>query len=596
MIVKKAIIISCYRSGKQRIRSCHLLLAIYHLPLATLKVVISILMCIGILWACAYKVGPSGGPEDKTPPEILYTFPAPDSTNIDTLPYIEFRFSEAVDKSSINNQIWLLPELPNGYELQWKGNKTLRIILNDTLEKDQTYIFTIGTGVRDLRRNSLKSPFTLPFSTGAEIDHGEIQGKLFDKKPQGIFLYSYQKSDTFSANMVFDRKPRYYSQADNSGNYRLKYLNEADYRVYALEDVNGDRKYTMQTDRIGIPFKDVTIDSQQMQHQDINFYLIREDTTRPELRRVDALNNRVVEITFSEPLHPRQAFAVEIEDSTDHTELPVIVSALEIDEPNRLRVYTQKQNDVKYHGILTAVQDTAGNFSAGDSIEFYFLGDAEPDTTQPQLKSIEPPNNTKTVNYDAIIELTFSPPVDSSSLKKAAHLFTADSLDTLPVNGKWQFESLLQPHFIPDTLLKGNQTYQIQINLSELKTIFSEAYTDSLDSLYISHFTTKDWALLGEISGVVNASNPAYKTAIILASPIRGAATYTTVSPIGSPYLLEFLPEGSYLLKAAVDLNQNGVIDKGSSLPFQFSEPVIASPDTVKVRKRWTTEGIDLQF
>lgn len=596
MIAKKAIKIGCSKNCKKRMKSRHLLLATCHLPLATLKLIISILVCISILWTCAYKVAPSGGPEDKTPPEIRYTFPAPDSTNIDTLPYIEFRFSEAVDKSSINNQIWLLPELPHGYELKWKGSKTLRIILNDTLEKDQTYIFTIGTGVRDMHRNSLKSPFTLPFSTGAEIDHGEIQGKLFDKKPQGIFLYAYQLSDTFSAHTVFDRKPHYYIQADNSGDYRLKYLNEAGYRVYALEDVNGDRKYTMQTDRIGIPFEDVTIDSQHVQYQDINFFLIREDTTRPELRRVDALNNRTVEITFSEPLNPHQAFKVEIQDSVDHTELPVIASALKIDEANKLQVYTRKQNDIKYRGSLAAVQDTAGNFSAGDSIEFYFAGVAEPDTTQSRLISIQPSDNSRTVNYDAAIRLTFSDPVDSSSLKNAAQLFAVDSLDTLPVNGKWHFQSLPQPGFMPDTLLKKNQSYQIQINLSELKNIFGEAFTDSLDSLYISHFTTKDWAQLGEISGVVYASKPAYENAIILASPVRGTGTYTAASPIGSPYLLEFLPEGLYLLKAGIDINKNGILDKGSSLPFRFSEPVIALPDTVKVRKRWTTDGIDFRF
>ena len=39
------------------------------LPLMALAVLISLSL------HCAYKATPSGGPEDKTPPEILYNYP-----------------------------------------------------------------------------------------------------------------------------------------------------------------------------------------------------------------------------------------------------------------------------------------------------------------------------------------------------------------------------------------------------------------------------------------------------------------------------------------------------------------------------------------
>jgi len=41
-----------------------------------------ILSYFSIYTGCASRGAPSGGPVDKTPPEVIKTFPATDSTNI----------------------------------------------------------------------------------------------------------------------------------------------------------------------------------------------------------------------------------------------------------------------------------------------------------------------------------------------------------------------------------------------------------------------------------------------------------------------------------------------------------------------------------
>lgn len=556
------------------------------------KIIIAILgsICFFLFSDCAYKVAPTGGPEDKTPPEIIYTLPAPDSTNIESLPYLEFRFSEAVDKASFRNETWLLPELPGGYELKWKGSKTLRIILNDALEKDQTYIFTIGTGVQDLHRNSLPSPLVLPFSTGNEIDQGEISGRVFEKNPRGIFIYAYVISDTFSAGVVFKRKPRYYTQIGSSGDFQLRYLKEDSYRVYALEDKNGDKKYTLQTDRIGIPVKDVTISSQRMKHSQVNFYLIREDTTRPQFARADTLYKNALELSFNEPLLRDQLISISIRDSLNRSELPIIASELNFEEPNRIVLYTGPQKNVKYVGTMSAVQDTAGNISPDDTVRFSFIGALDSDTTSAKLIAVDPEDGHKDVDYDSGIELSFYYPVDSTSLMNGFQLLSPDSL---PIPGKWQFESLLRPRFVPDTTLSKDATYRIRLDLLKINTIFGDAIGDSI---LLSGFKTKDWAQLGEIAGVVYSDNPEHKSAIIKASPLRGVGKYTTSAEVGKSYLLQFLPEGLYLLEAGIDVNQNQKMDRGGALHFQYSEPFKALPDTIKVRKRWTTEGVNFRF
>ena len=547
-------------------------------------------ICTALSWDCAYKVAPSGGPEDKTPPEIIYTFPSQDSTNIKGLSYLEFHFSESVDKASFSNQTWLLPELPNGYELKWKGSKKLRVILKDSLEKDQTYIFTIGTGVKDLQRNSPNSPFVLPFSTGSRIDRGEISGRVFDKKPQGIFIYAYEISDTFSAQTVFEKKPRYYTQTGNLGDYQLKYLKESNYRIYALEDQNLDRKYTLQTDRIGIPFMDITINAEQMRQGQINFHLIREDTTRPKFLRVDALNNRAIKLSFNEPLGKTQSLNIQILDSLNQTPLSILATVLDKNEPNHLVIYTKSQKNVKYVGTISTVQDTAGNFSEEDTIQFNFWGAMGTDTTSAKLVGLIPPDNGKDVAYDSDVKLNFYYPVDSSSLENGFRLLSPDSV---LVVGHWEFESLVQPRYIPGSLLEKDASYQIILDLKKVKTIFGDSIGDSILN---SHFKTVNWEQLGEIAGVVSSDNPHYKKAIIWAFPMKGSDIYSTSAKIGQKYLIPFLPEGQYRIQAGVDINQNGKLDNGSELHFEYSEPFKALPDTIKVRKRWTTEEINISF
>jgi len=146
--------------------------------------------------------------------------------------------------------------LPTPIEVKWKGNKKFRVVLKDSLEKDQTYILTIGTSLKDLQGNTLREPIVLPFSTGPAIDRGEISGRVLGENVKDTYIYAYQVLDSIPDTTVFTKKPRYYTQVGNNGDYQLKYLKPAMYRVYALDDQDRNRFYTLEADQIGIPFAD----------------------------------------------------------------------------------------------------------------------------------------------------------------------------------------------------------------------------------------------------------------------------------------------------------------------------------------------------
>ncbi len=57
-----------------------------------------------LLLGCANQLPPGGGEVDKIPPEIIYSYPENGTINFKD-DYIEFEFSEYVDKRSFKDAI-----------------------------------------------------------------------------------------------------------------------------------------------------------------------------------------------------------------------------------------------------------------------------------------------------------------------------------------------------------------------------------------------------------------------------------------------------------------------------------------------------------
>lgn len=539
---------------------------------------------------CAIRQPPPGGPEDKTPPKLLFSLPAADSVNIRHLDYLEFQFDEIIDRSSIRGQVWLLPEMPNEFEIKWKGNKKFRVVLKDSLEKDQTYILTVGTGLKDLRGNNLDEPVVIPFSTGPVIDRGEISGQVMGEEVQDVFIYAYQLPDSFPERLVFERKPRYYTQVSKSGEFRLKHLKPAAYRVYALDDRNGDRLYTLQTDWIGIPHADVSLTPGSPEAGNINFTLIQEDTTAPELIKARSLSERRVEISFNEELDALQHFEVTITDSLTQSLLKVLAAAIDEKDASKLIVFIEPQKETTYTVAMPAVKDAAGNYSEGESLRAEFKGTSKTDTTAAKIISVFPGNGQKNIAYNSPVRLQFSLPVDTVSLKTHFQLMNQD---TLPVAGHWKFLPVSAPQFIPDTLLNKGESYLFTLDWANIYSVFENSFGDSA---YTYQFSAWDWAELGEVSGTVYTREANWNSAILEIAPFKGENHYSLIAATNRAYHIPFLPDDVYRMKAIIDVNGNGQYDRGSSNPFEFSEPFLFYPDTVKVRKRWTTDGINFKF
>ncbi|MCK4655755.1 MAG: Ig-like domain-containing protein, partial [candidate division Zixibacteria bacterium] len=127
--------------------------------------------------SCAKQQFPPGGPEDRTPPEILLTQPEHGSVGIDLQPTISITFSERMDRKRIREAVFVSPPPDGDIKIGWKKN-SLRINFTDSLTPDKTYLVTIGSGATDEHNNKLEESFTLAFSTGETLDSGAIRGVI----------------------------------------------------------------------------------------------------------------------------------------------------------------------------------------------------------------------------------------------------------------------------------------------------------------------------------------------------------------------------------------------------------------------------------
>ena len=122
------------------------------------------------LWAsgCATPVAPQGGPVDRTPPRLVGSVPAADSTGVRT-DRVVLTFSEPVDAASLRRALAVVPEPSEPPRVQVSG-RTATLTFADSLRPDQTIVLTLGSELQDLRQVRLQQPITLAFSTGETID------------------------------------------------------------------------------------------------------------------------------------------------------------------------------------------------------------------------------------------------------------------------------------------------------------------------------------------------------------------------------------------------------------------------------------------
>jgi hypothetical protein len=550
-------------------------------------------VCLALAWgSCANPTTPEGGPKDMSPPEIIAVYPEPDATNVRT-DVIRFRFNKFVDRNTFQQALFMSPVIPN-IEYIWKGRE-VELRLHDSLRVNTTYSITIGTDVRDTReRTRMSQSFTLAFSTGPVIDIGQISGKIYDKEPAGIFIYAYILRDSVMADTLNPAysEPDYITQTGEKGEFTLPYLVFGQYRILAIRDQFRNRLYDKINDAIGVYVTDITLTEENPVYDRIIIRVHKPDRTEPFLSRVIADHRNQITVRFSKEIDAEtagvQSFTVV--DSSSGQHLQILSVTVRKQMPSEVVLFTLNQDSVVYSlTIAEELTDIAGNTILHESRTSVFTGSREPPAGPVRIDYIYPVTGTQGVRPDDSIVIQFSYPVLTDYPEQLVWL--ADSNEVV-LEGvyRWMDETLVT--FKPDDLLGSLMPYTISVRLDSLPSVNDFGY---VDSVYTSRFTTLDRGNLGTIEGTVLTDDESYVTVVAERSGTsREAEMYSVTVQSPGSYNLERLPQGVYQIWGFIDERQTGEYDYGNVYPFKGSALFAMYGDTVRVRPRWTVDGINL--
>ncbi len=208
------------------------------------------IFCIAsIIVGCARMGSPDGGWYDDDPPRVIGATPEDKATNVKSKKITIF-FDEFIKLEDATNKVIVSPPQLEQPEIKASGKKII-VELQDTLKDNTTYTIDFSDAISDNNEGNPMGNYTYSFSTGEQIDTFEVSGYVLDASNlepiKGIAVGLYDDL----ADSAFKTKPLMrISRTDGSGHFVIKGVAPGTYRAYALQDADGDFRFTQKGEMI----------------------------------------------------------------------------------------------------------------------------------------------------------------------------------------------------------------------------------------------------------------------------------------------------------------------------------------------------------
>jgi hypothetical protein len=521
---------------------------------------------------CATPVMPTGGPPDRTPPELVAADPAADAINV-RADRLSLEFSKPIDEASLRQAISIAPDFERLPDIITRGRR-VEIRFPEALRENTTYVVTIGTELRDLRNNRISAPITLAFATGAQLDEGNIAGWVRDpasgRGVPSVNLFGYVLPAEGALPDPRVTPPDYRTETDSQGSFRLAYLRDVPFFIVAVEDQNRNRRADP-GERFASPFDPrVTPTPPGEEPPIVALYLTRVDTLAPEPVRVRPRNTRQIALRFSEAIEfvdPDPA-AFSIAETVSGGE--VGIEAVYPDEDvQQIAFDTAPMNPVEHRLVILrpeAVRDTAGNPTQPTPLTFTASSVTEIEPAR--LVGFEPTgrDTVRTLRPNEVAAVRFSrPPTGPPAPERISTLATDGSAIDADVSSDDGVRYVVRPATRESFILQVRQP----------------------DSLHAVRYNVLPADSLGDVTGRITQAPE--KAAVVV--ELVGANGYTvrTAAADDGSFAVRNVPSGQYLLRIFRDDAGDGRWDGGSLAPYRAPALLRVIP-TVRVRARWENE------
>ena len=605
-----------------------------------MKKLLYIVCLVCAIVSCARMGQPDGGWYDDDPPRIIGSTPADGATGV-TTQKITIQFDEYIKMTNATEKVIVSPPQLEMPEIKEAGKKIV-VELKDSLKPNTTYTIDFSDAITDNNEGNPLGNYTFTFSTGEQIDTFEVAGNVLDasnlEPVKGIQVGLY---DDLS-DSAFKTKPLLrVSRTDGRGRFVIKGVAPGEYRVFALQDADGNYVFNQKSEMIAFSHQTFQPSSKPD---------VRQDTIWKDTLHIDNIiqvpyihyyPDDIVLLAFQEVQTDR--YLLKQPERTEpnrftlyfsygNPELPVI-KGLNFDEQDAFLLEASAKKDTLTYWLRDTMlvnQDTLQmelSYLMTDSAGLLYTQvdtvDVLAKTTyekrmkdrkkaiedwekkQEKLKkrgedydSIMPPEPLK-VKYNVKQQMdpdyvaTFEMPTPLARCDTSAiHLYT--KIDTLWYNTPYEFrrkDSTLRTYeFIaewqPDT------EYSLEVDSAAFVDIYgfaSDSYKQGIKVHSMDDYAT----LLMQLNGIND-------TTVIVELLDKGDKALKQVRAENGNVEFFYLAPGTYYLRAFVDRNGNGKWDTGCYDDDLQAEEVYYYPQAIECKAKfdvtipWSLKGTPL--
>ncbi len=539
-----------------------------------------------IFFGCAAISPPPGGPEDKTPPQLLSSIPESGTFNINGGLIVKLIFSERLEENINKSSIRLLPFEKTPLEFKVKKN-IIEVLLPEVLKKNQTYQLIISREIIDERKNKLDKTYQLAFSTGDSISTGEISGKVFNIKNRPTFVYLYNNYEPDDS--VFFRKPDFYTETDDSGRYSFKFLENRDYNIIAQQGVSPPNKIDFNRSRHGLSNKPILKLSKSRFLDNVNMKL-KNDLIPFSILSVQMKDKRSGTINFTNGFDLKnQKQNPEIKIFENQQKNYFSVTNFFQDSLSNILNFYHNNFDEKQNYFLQALNLTDTSNQILDK-KLITINKSEIDSIAPSIISL---SQTKNIIYDGFysINYIFNKPIIINSELDSIFDFFSDSTKIT------DFELIqLKPNILTilnKNKIRGINNLTVKIFCNKIKSIDNVSMVDSI--LNISYLV-QNKKRLGSISGEIINSKSKNNYVVGYMLDNKKNNFIVKADPLTNKFLVKNLNEGFWNIYAFEDIDNNTKYDYGELFPYVPAERFVNLNQKIEVRGNWENSENNIFF
>lgn len=257
-----------------------------------------------LLVSCAKMGQPDGGWFDETPPKVIGASPADGAVNVNQKK-INIYFDEFIKLDNPSEKVVVSPPQLEQPEIKGAGRR-IQISLVDSLKANTTYTIDFSDAISDNNEGNPMGNYTYSFSTGAAIDTMEVSGHVLESENlepvKGILVGLY----AYHADSAFRTKPMLrVSRTDSRGRFVIKGVAPGAYRIYALQDQDGDYKFSQKSEKIAFSHDIIVPSCKPDVRQDTTWVDSLHIKSIDQVDYIHFLPDNIVLRAFTEPLTDR---------------------------------------------------------------------------------------------------------------------------------------------------------------------------------------------------------------------------------------------------------------------------------------------------